>query len=97
MEAPADVVGCNDILVYPNPVERTYDGPVAIKGVVPNGIVKITDVNGGLVYQTTALGTQAIWNGRNLQGEEVSTGVYIVFSSDPTSENTCVTKLMYFR
>lgn len=97
VEASADIVGCNDILVYPNPVERTYDGPVAIKGVVPNGIVKITDVNGGLVYQTTALGTQAIWNGRNLQGEEVSTGVYIVFSSDPASENTCVTKLMYFR
>jgi ligand-binding sensor domain-containing protein len=97
VEASADVVGCNDILVYPNPVEHSYEGPVAIKGVVPNGIVKITDVNGGLVYQTTALGTQAIWNGRNLQGEEVSTGVYIVFSSDPTSENTCVTKLMYFR
>ncbi len=97
IEADENVTGCQDVLVYPNPVERSYNGPVAIKGVVPNGIVKITDVNGGLVYQTTALGTQAVWNGNNLAGEQVSTGVYLVFSSDATGENSCVTKLMYFR
>lgn len=97
IEGPADLLGCEDVLVYPNPVVREYDGPVAIRGVVPNGSVKITDVNGGLVFQTTALGTQAIWNGRNLQGEEVGTGVYLVFSSDALGENTCVTKIMYFR
>ena len=97
LEADELIPGCKDLLVYPNPVKSEYDGPIAVKGVVPNGIIKITDVNGGLVYQTTALGTQAIWNGRNLQGEKVSSGVYIVFSSDATGENTCVTKLMYFR
>ncbi|MBL7925012.1 MAG: Por secretion system protein, partial [Bacteroidia bacterium] len=91
------VAGCKDLLVYPNPVKREYDGPIAVKGVVPNGIFKITDVNGGLVYQSTALGSQAIWDGRNLQGEKVGTGVYLVFSSDATGDNTCVTKLMYFR
>ena len=83
--------------MYPNPVRKEYDGPIAIKGLVPNGIVKITDVSGGLVFQTTALGTQAIWNGTNLKGEKVATGVYLVFSSDATSENNCVTKLMYFK
>ena len=97
IEGPADVTGCKDVVVYPNPVESGYDGPIAIKGVVPNGLVKITDVSGGLVFQTTALGTQAIWNGKNLQGEDVSTGVYLVLSSDATGENSCVSKIMFFR
>ncbi len=91
------VVSCTDIVVYPNPVKREYEGPIAIKGLVPNGIFKITDVNGGLVYQSTSLGTQAIWDGRTFQGKKVNTGVYLVFSSDPAGENTCVTKLMLFR
>jgi streptogramin lyase len=89
--------GCSDLVVYPNPVRREYDGPVAIKGVVPNGTIKITDVNGGLVYQARSLGIQAVWDGRNLSGEKVSTGVYIVYSTDDLGENNCVTKLMYFR
>jgi streptogramin lyase len=97
LDAGELIVGCEDVLVYPNPVKKEYDGPVAIKGVVPNGVFKITDINGGLVYQSSALGSQAIWDGRNLQGGKVSTGVYLVFSSDASGENTCVTKLMYFR
>jgi sugar lactone lactonase YvrE len=97
IEPKEEVSGCDDIVVYPNPVRNDYDGPIAIKGLVPNGVVKITDVSGGLVFQTTSLGTQAVWNGRNLKGEKVSTGVYLVFSSDDTSENKCVTKLMYFK
>ena len=97
VEARAEVTGCTDILVYPNPVRSGYEGPVAIRGVVPNGNVRITDVNGGLVFQTRALGAQAIWDGRNLEGLKVSSGVYLVFSSDEAGENTCVTKLMYYR
>jgi hypothetical protein len=86
--------GCGDILVYPNPVRENYTGPIAIKGLVPNGNVKITDVSGNLVYETTANGTQAIWEGTNFSGEKAHTGVYLIFSSDNEGENTCVTKLL---
>lgn len=85
---------CKDLLVYPNPVKKEYNGPVAIKGVVSNGIVKITDINGNLVFQTRALGGQAIWNGTNFQGEKAHTGVYLVYASDEEGENTCITKVM---
>ena len=70
-----------NILVYPNPVRPEYDGPIAVKGLAENAIVKITDVNGKLVYETTALGGQAIWDGRDYNGRRANSGVYLVFSS----------------
>jgi hypothetical protein len=87
--------GCHDVLVYPNPVRENYSGPIAIRGLVPNGNVKITDVSGNLVYETTSLGTQAIWYGKNFNGEKAHTGVYLVFSTDEEGKNTCVTKLLF--
>jgi len=87
--------GCTDLIVYPNPVVRNYNGPIAVRGVVPNGIVKITDVSGGLVYQATSTGAQFIWDGTNLSGEKVQTGVYLVFSTDELGENHCSTKLIF--
>ncbi len=94
-EAIAGDGGCNNVLVYPNPVRENYSGPIAIKGLVPNGNVKITDVSGNLIYETTALGSQAIWYGTNFKGEKAHTGVYLVFSSDEEGENTCITKLLF--
>lgn len=87
--------GCSNVLVYPNPVRENYEGPIAIRGLVPNGSVKITDVSGNLVYETTANGTQAIWYGKNFNGEKAATGVYLVFSSDSEGKNSCITKLLF--
>jgi hypothetical protein len=41
-------------------------GTIAIRGLVNNAIVKITELDGRLVFQTRALGGQAIWNGKEL-------------------------------
>ena len=43
--------------------------------------MSITDIEGNLVFKTQSLGGQAIWDGINLEGNEVSGGVYLVFSS----------------
>lgn len=80
--------------VYPNPVRENYDGPIAIKGLISNADVKITDIAGNLVYQTKALGTQVIWNGKMLNGERAATGVYLVLVSGPDGTKTCKTKLV---
>ena len=68
-------------LVFPNPVRPEYNGPITVRGLAVNAEVKITDVNGKLVYETQALGGQAIWDGRDYNGRKVQTGVYLVFSS----------------
>lgn len=67
--------------VFPNPVRPDYQGTIAVRGLAENANVKITDVNGKLVYETEALGGQAIWDGRDYNGRRVQTGVYLVFST----------------
>jgi len=84
-----------DVYAYPNPVKENYNGYIAIKGLVADVDVKITDISGDLVYSTIANGGQAIWNGRNLKGEKVKTGVYLVFCSNTDGSKTFVTKILF--
>jgi len=84
-----------DVYVYPNPVRETYDGPIVVKGLVDDTDVKITDISGNLLYKTTSLGGQAIWDGTNLNGNRCKTGVYLIFMTDPTGEQTKITKLLF--
>ncbi|MDB5227166.1 MAG: Two component regulator propeller [Bacteroidota bacterium] len=62
--------------VYPNPVRHEYDGPIAIAGIPDNCNVKIVDVSGNLVFESTALGGQATWDGRLTNGDRAATGIY---------------------
>jgi hypothetical protein len=64
-----------------------YSGTIAIRGLVNNAIVKITELDGRLVYQTRALGGQAVWNGKNYRGQKVSSGAYLVLVSDDGSNS----------
>ncbi|MCK7537537.1 MAG: hypothetical protein MZV63_44570 [Marinilabiliales bacterium] len=57
-----------DVYVYPNPVREDYEGDITIRGLVSDVNVKITDISGNLVYETTAEGGQATWNGKNFFG-----------------------------
>ncbi|MFN5386595.1 MAG: hypothetical protein ACK5CO_07175 [Bacteroidota bacterium] len=88
---------CEDVLVYPNPVREDYSGPIAIRGLVQGAEVKITDAAGTLVYQTTSLGGQALWNGINLRGEKAHTGIYFVFAATKDGSTGCSTKFMLIR
>jgi len=56
--------------------------------------LKITDISGKLVFQTRALGGQAIWNGRKYDGSQVATGIYLVFVRDDTGNEKGVGKIM---
>jgi hypothetical protein len=85
----------NDVYAYPNPVRPGYNGPIAIKGLVKDAVVKITDVTGTLIYETRAEGGQAIWNGYNFDGRRASTGVYLVFISTDDGEEAMVTKILF--
>lgn len=86
-----------NVLVFPNPVPPGFSGTIAIRGLVNNAIVKITELNGKLVYQTRALGGQATWDGRNYKGQKISSGVYLVLVSDDGRKERTATKIFFIQ
>jgi sugar lactone lactonase YvrE len=94
-DAPSGGSSFSQVLVYPNPVRETYDGPVTIKGLMKDTDIRITDIAGNLVHKAKSLGGQIIWDGKNLKGSRVSTGVYLIFASDSKGEETHVAKLLF--
>lgn len=86
----------SNVMVFPNPVRPEYEGPIAIKGLAEDATVKITDVSGQLVFETEALGGQAIWYGRDYNDRKVNTGVYLVYATSRNSNDpqVAVTKIL---
>jgi hypothetical protein len=85
----------NDVYAYPNPVEPDYEGLIAIKGLVRDADVKISDAAGNVVFATTANGGQATWDGNKLTGGRAKSGVYLVFASNEDGKQTFVTKILF--
>ena len=85
----------DNVLVFPNPVPPGYGGTIAIRGLVNNAIVKITEMDGRLVYQTKALGGQAVWDGKDYKGRRISSGVYLVLISDEGRKENLATKIVF--
>lgn len=85
----------DSVYVYPNPVREDYTGPIAITNLVSESSVKITDVNGNLVWETMAEGGRVVWDGNDLDGDRVRTGVYLVFITNSDGSKTSVAKLLF--
>jgi hypothetical protein len=84
----------NDVYAYPNPVKPTYDGPILIHGMINGASVKIVDVAGNFVFETTAQGGQALWDGKNFKGQRVASGVYLVLCATTDGEAKAMTKIL---
>jgi len=82
----------NDLVIFPNPVEPGYTGPVAINGLARDARVKITDLSGKLVAEGTATGGQFVWSGTDYNGRRVTSGVYMVFASTNSLSSGLVIK-----
>jgi len=99
--APATTFA-NELVIFPNPVEPGYTGPVSITGLARDARVKITDLSGKLVDEGTATGGQYVWSGTDYNGRRVTTGVYLVFASSNgrfglNSSNSAVGKIVFVR
>ncbi len=85
------------IYAFPNPVRPNYSGTITITGLMTNSNVKITDTAGKLVFETTSVGGQAFWDGRNFYGTLVKSGVYLVFVASEDGKSSGVTKIAILR
>ncbi|MBO8446778.1 MAG: hypothetical protein IAC32_03400 [Bacteroidetes bacterium] len=74
-------------IVYPNPVRQDYQGPITIKGLEENSIVRITDSAGNLVYEGTSTGGSLSWDGKNYHGNNVAAGIYYIHCSNSNSDD----------
>ncbi len=87
----------SSVEVFPNPVRPEFDGTLGVRGLASNAIVKFTDISGNLVYETDAAGGMATWNMKDVNGKEVSSGVYLIFSSSIDAEDAFVGKVAVIR
>ncbi|MEN2415723.1 type IX secretion system anionic LPS delivery protein PorZ [Flavobacterium mesophilum] len=87
----------NNVYVYPNPVRPTYSGTVKVAGLLDKANVKITDIEGNLVYEITSEGGTIEWDTTAFGKYKVSSGVYMIFISAQDGSETKVKKVMIIR
>lgn len=87
----------SNVYVYPNPVRPTYTGTVKVAGLIDKANVKITDIEGNLVYEVTASGGTIEWDTTAFGKYKVASGVYMVFISAEEGGETKVKKVMIIR
>jgi hypothetical protein len=93
-DAPLGSKNFSDVFVYPNPVRESYSGDITVTGLMKDTDVRITDIAGNLVFKGISLGRNLIWDGKNLNGKRVSTGVYLILCASASGENSHIAKLL---
>jgi len=86
----------DNVFVYPNPVKPDFTGTIAIRGLLKDTDVRITDISGNIVYQTTSLGGQAVWDGKDFNGNKVQTGVYMIFNGSENGDQKAAAKILIY-
>ena len=87
----------NNVFVYPNPVRPNYSGTVKVAGLIDKANIKITDIEGNLVYETTSEGGTIEWDTTAFGRYKVASGVYMIFISSQDGGETKVKKVMIIR
>lgn len=85
------------VYVFPNPVRPDFDGDVNISALTDNANVKITDIEGNLVFEATSEGGTVLWDTRAFGKYKVASGVYMIFISSEDGTQTKVKKVMIVR
>lgn len=93
--APRD--NLENVYAYPNPVRPGFTGDVTIDGLTARANVKITDIEGNLVYETTSEGGSVLWDTTAFGRYKVASGVYIVMITAQDAIETTITKIMVIR
>lgn len=87
----------NNVYVYPNPVRPEFTGTVKIAGLVDKATIKIADIEGNLVYETTSEGGTIEWDTTAFGKYKVASGVYMIFVASQDGTQTKVKKVMIIR
>lgn len=86
-----------DLRIYPNPVRENFSGDIVMEGFSVDAEVVVTDISGSLVFKATSLGGRVTWNGKNMNGTKVNTGVYLILASNSEGVKGVVGKILIVR
>lgn len=87
----------SEAYAYPNPVTPDYSGWITIAGLMGDSMVKIVDSAMNTVAQVQSEGGTAVWDGCNMNGQRVRSGVYYVLASsgsEASSTGAVATKIL---
>lgn len=84
----------SEVNVFPNPVRPHFTGNLVVRGLQQDTRVKITDIAGNLVYDTTSEGGSISWNLQSFSGQRVRSGVYLIFVTSKDGLDSAVKKVM---
>lgn len=85
----------SSVVSYPNPVRPDFYGQVTIQGLMDQSLVKIIDQSGNLVKELgRSQGGMITWDLTNVQGNRVSTGIYIIAASTEEAASASVGKIL---
>ncbi len=93
--APRD--NLDNVYAYPNPVRPEFNGNVTIDGLTADANVKITDIEGNLVFEETSEGGSVLWDTTAFGKYRVASGVYLVLITTEDAIETKVSKIMIIR
>ena len=81
----------DNVYAYPNPVKPDYTGPINIVGLSLDADIKITTSNGILVASGRSNGGMFSWDGCDMKGKRVASGIYMVqtATSDGSKGTVC--------
>jgi hypothetical protein len=83
-----------EVYAYPNPVRQGFTGVITITGLMDKTQVKITDITGNLICETVSNGSIATWDGKDVHGRKVSTGIYLAICANPDGTQSTITKIL---
>lgn len=87
--------------VYPNPlIQSEFEKPtMTITGLVNSSTVKIYTISGRLIktIDGTLLGSTVTWDGKDENGKELASGVYLVSATSALAEESGQTKFVLVR
>lgn len=87
----------DNVWAYPNPVKPEYSGLITITGLSYNADVKITTSNGVLVNEGRSTGGSYTWDGCDLDGKKVASGIYMVQTAKSDGSKGTVCKIAIVR
>ena len=94
---PSEEMTKDNVYAYPNPVRPGYAGKITITGLTLDADIKITASSGQLVAKGRSTAGTFQWDGCDLKGKPVASGIYMVQTATSNGGKGIVCKVAIVR